>query len=129
MPFSGKFIFKGLSGALLPGLFYLLITIIPFGLSAQSKKELEKKKQQLHKDIEYTNKLLSQTRKTKSSSLNQLITLNKKITYRSELIGTIHSEINTVDKQITYTNAQIDSILGRLDELKKHYAELLYYAY
>jgi septal ring factor EnvC (AmiA/AmiB activator) len=96
---------------------------------AQSKKELERKKQQLHKDIEYTNKLLSQTRKNKSASLNQLITLNKKITYRSELIGTIHSEINSVDKDITYTNSQIDSILGRLDELKKHYADLLYYAY
>ena len=127
---SGKLIFKYNSGILLlSGVFFLLISFLPGSAIAQSKKDLEKKKQQLHKDIEYTNKLLSQTRKTKSASLNQLITLNKKITYRSELIGTIHSEINTVDKQITYTNAQIDSILGRLDELKKHYAELLYYAY
>ena len=96
---------------------------------AQSKKELEKKKQQIHKDIEYTNKLLSQTRKNKTSSLSQLITLNKKISYRSELIGTINSEISSVDGQINYTNTQIDSILGRLDELKKHYADLLYFAY
>jgi septal ring factor EnvC (AmiA/AmiB activator) len=98
-------------------------------VSAQSKKELERKKQQIHKDIEYTNKLLSQTRKNKSASLNQLITLNKQITYRAELIGTIHSEINTVEGQISYTNSQIDSILGRLDELKKHYADLLYFTY
>jgi septal ring factor EnvC (AmiA/AmiB activator) len=101
----------------------------PFSSDGQSKKELEKKKEQLQKDIEYTNKLLSQTRKTKSASLNELITLNKKITYRSELIGTIHSEINSVDGQIDYTNSQIDSILGRMDELKKHYADLLYFAY
>jgi septal ring factor EnvC (AmiA/AmiB activator) len=113
------------------GIWLLLFSIFqsPFSTLAQSKKDLEKKKQQLHKDIEYTNKLLSQTRKNKSASLNQLITLNKKITYRSELIGTIHTEINTVDQQITYTNSQIDSILGRLDELKKHYADLLYFAY
>lgn len=96
---------------------------------AQSKKELEKKKKQIHKDIEYTNKLLSQTRKSKTASLSQLITLNKKISYRSELIGTIHSEIRSVDGQITYTNSQIDSILTRMDELKKHYADLLYFAY
>lgn len=98
-------------------------------VNGQSKKELEKKKQQIHKDIEYTNKLLSQTRKTKTATLSQLITLNKQISYRAELIGTIHSEISSVDGQINYTNAQIDSILGRLDELKKHYADLLYFAY
>jgi septal ring factor EnvC (AmiA/AmiB activator) len=120
--------FSGIPGRV--GCIFLALFLL-FGnsVSAQSKKELEKKKQQLHKDIEYTNKLLSQTRKNKSASLNELITLNKKITYRSELIGTIHSEIHSVDGEITYTNSQIDSILGRMDELKKHYADLLYFAY
>ena len=107
----------------------ILISCLNFSVQAQSKKELEKKKQQIHKDIEYTNKLLSQTRKSKTASLSQLITLNKKISYRSELIGTIHSEINSVDGQIKYTNSQIDSILGKMDELKRHYAALLYFAY
>ena len=117
------------SALILCGLFLFAFSLFPFTTSGQSKKELEKKKQQIHKDIEYTNKLLSQTRKNKTASLSQLITLNKKISYRSELIGTIHSEINTVDGQINYTNAQIDSILGRMEELKKHYADLLYFAY
>jgi septal ring factor EnvC (AmiA/AmiB activator) len=113
------------------GLFLLLGLSLAAGFSAdgQSKKELEKKKQQIHKDIEYTNNLLSQTRKNKTASLSQLITLNKQISYRSELIGTIHSEISTVDGQISYTNAQIDSILGRMDDLKRHYADLLYSTY
>jgi len=114
---------------ILIGLFLFSICLFPFAISAQSKKELEKKKQQIHKDIEYTNQLLSQTRKNKTASLSQLLTLNKQISYRSELIGTIHSEISNVDGQINYTNAQIDSIIGRLDELKKHYADLLYFAY
>ncbi|CAN5671177.1 peptidoglycan DD-metalloendopeptidase family protein [soil metagenome] len=112
-------------------LWLLLISVsfLPNFTFALSKKELEKRKQQIHKDIEYTNKLLSQTRKSKTASLSQLITLNKQISYRSELIGTIHSEISSVDGQINYTNVQIDSILGRMDELKKHYADLLYFAY
>jgi len=101
----------------------------PSSTLAQSKKDLEKKKEQIHKDIEYTNKLLSQTRKSKTASLSQLITLNKQISYRSELIGTIHTEISSVEGQINYTGAQIDSILGRMEELKKHYADLLYFAY
>lgn len=96
---------------------------------AQSKKELEKKKAQLHKDIEYTNKLLKQTRKNKSSSLNQLITLNKKITYRSELISTINTEIGTVDRQIGSVAGSIDSLNRRLNEVKKQYSEMLVFAY
>ena len=108
---------------------FLVFSATPFASDAQSKKELEKKKQQIHKDIEYTNKLLSQTRKNKTASLSQLITLNKQISYRSELIGTINSEINTVDGQMKYTGSQIDSILGKMDELKKHYADLLYFTY
>ncbi len=106
-----------------------LVSSFQFPVSAQTKKELEKKQQLIHKDIEYTNKLLSQTRKSKTASLGQLITLNKKISYRTELIGTIHSEINSVDGQINYTNHQMDSILSRMEELKKYYGDLLYFAY
>ncbi len=126
---SKRLIFSKLFAFRIVGLFLFSFFLFPFSTIAQSKKELEKKKLQIHKDIEYTNKLLSQTRKSKTASLSQLVTLNKQITYRSELIGTIHSEISNVDGQINYTNSQIDSILGRMDELKKHYAELLYFAY
>jgi septal ring factor EnvC (AmiA/AmiB activator) len=127
---SGKLKLQVISGVtFLAVTFFVFVSLLGNYSLAQSKKDLEKKKQQLHQDIEYTNKLLSQTRKNKSASLNELITLNKKITYRSELIGTIHSEISNVDGQIVYTNSQIDSILGRMDELKKHYADLLYFAY
>lgn len=96
---------------------------------AQSKKELEKKKQQLHQDIEYTNSLLSQTKRNKSASLNQLVTLNKKITYRAELINTISTEINMVDGEIVHVATHIDSLNDKLSLLKKQYAEMMYFAY
>jgi septal ring factor EnvC (AmiA/AmiB activator) len=81
---------------------------------AQSKKELEKKKAQLQQDIENTNRLLKQTRQSKTSSISQLVTLNKKINFRNELIQTINGEIATVDHQI---------------DLKRRYAELLVIAF
>jgi len=69
--------------ALFSGFFKVLLILFLFlfssSLQAQSKKELQNKKAQLQKDIEYTNKMLSQTKKNKSASLNQLVTLNKKI--------------------------------------------------
>src|SRR5690348_11232680 len=104
----------------------LLIAFSGFG---QSKKELEKRKEQIQKDIEYTNQLLNQTRKSKTATLSQLITLNKKITYRTELINTISTEINGVDNEITGTNRQIDSLERRMTALKAYYADLLYYTY
>lgn len=100
----------------------------PDGFS-QNKKELEKKKEQIRKDIEYTNQLLNQTKKYKSTSLNQLITLNKKISFRSELINTISYQINGLDNSIGGINRNIDSLESRMAELKKQYAAMLYFAY
>lgn len=96
---------------------------------SQSKKELERKKAQLHKDIEYTNQLLKQTRKNKSTSLNQLVTLNKKINYRAELIQTINGELHTVEGEISIVSGTIDSLNRRLNYLKAQYAEMLVSAY
>ncbi len=100
-----------------------------FGSFAQNKGELEKKKSQLKKDIEYTNRLLSQTKKNKSVSMSQLVTLNKKITYRSELITTINKEIDLVENDLGYVSTNIDSLNMRLSGLKLEYGKMLYFAY
>jgi glucan phosphoethanolaminetransferase (alkaline phosphatase superfamily) len=62
---------------------FLLIAHAGFG-QRQTKKDLENKKKQLQKEIEYTNELLAETKKNKKLSLNQLVTLNKKISAREE---------------------------------------------
>ncbi len=113
--------------------FKLLMLPLFFLLSnpvfSDNKKELERKKEQLRKDIDYTNQMLSQTKKNKSTSLSQLITLNKKISYRSELINTISYEINGLDNSIGGINRHVDSLENRMAILKKQYAGMLYFAY
>jgi septal ring factor EnvC (AmiA/AmiB activator) len=109
--------------------FICLLFIVPSFLSAQSKKELEKKKAALHKEIEYTNKLLNQTKKNKSTSVNQLVTLNKKLNARNELIKTMNSEIGNIDTQIGAVSLNIDSLEKKMEQLKKQYTQMLYYAY
>lgn len=106
-----------------------MIILAPFSAVSQSKRELENKKNQIQKDIDYTNQLLNITKKSKSNSLVHLVTLNKKITYRSEMISTISTEIHGVDKEIGSVSTNIDSLNNRLDRLKKQYASMLYYAY
>jgi septal ring factor EnvC (AmiA/AmiB activator) len=95
----------------------------------QSKKYLENKKKELQQEIEYTNKLLDETKKNKRSSLNQLITLNRKISARQELISTINGEINLLDNQITKNNQSINALYKDLQKLKAEYAKMIYYAY
>ena len=94
-----------------------------------SKAELENKKKQLQRDIDYTNELLNETKKNKKLSLNQLVTLNKKISAREELIATINSEIAILDKQVNEKNNNIKKLQSELDKLKEEYAKMIYYAY
>ena len=107
------------------GIFFFLF----FGLSAQTKKELENKKKNIQKEIEYTNQLLSETKKNKKLSLNQLVTLNKKISMREELITTINNEIEVLNGQIRETNNAISRLQNDLKKLKSEYAKMIYLAY
>ena len=120
-----------------PGKVVLLFLAVLFWLAlsavnrtyGESRKELEKKKKQIHKEIESTNQLLKQTKKSKSASINQLVMLNKKISYRQELISTIHSELSDVDNEIGSVSNNIDSLKNRITYLKGQYGQMLYYAY
>ena len=95
----------------------------------QSKNDLENKKSTLQKEIEYTNKLLNETKNNKKISLNQLVTLNKKISVREELIATMYNEINLLNKQILKTSSSIESLKNDLWKLKQEYGKMIYFAY
>lgn len=116
-----------------PGVYTLLISCILFafinGLHAQdSKAQLQKRKAKIEAEISYTNKLLSETKKDKQASLNQLVLLKKKIEKRQELISTISSEIGTIDQRIKVTNDTIKELNSTIKKLKEEYARLIYYA-
>ena len=95
----------------------------------QTQKELENKKKELQNEIEYTNQLLSQTKKNKKLSLNQLVTLNKKITVREELIAAINGEIRVLNRHISQNNEAVKGLQNELTKLKSEYAKMIYYAY
>jgi len=110
-------------------LYLLLISTGNSFAQKQTKKYLEHKKKELQEEIEYTNKLLDETKKNKRNSLNQLITLNRKISTRQELISTINGEINILNSQINKNNRAINALYSDLQKLKEEYAKMIYYAY
>lgn len=107
----------------------LVTVVLQQALFAQSKKELENKKKQLQKEIKQTESLLEETKKSKKLSLNQLVTLNKKISVREQLIQTIQAEIRIAEKQIKENKDVITSLENDLQKLKEEYARMIYYAY
>ncbi|MCX7862210.1 MAG: peptidoglycan DD-metalloendopeptidase family protein [Bacteroidales bacterium] len=107
----------------------LILLMIFFSIKAQDRKELEAKRRQTLKEIEYTNSLLKKTRQEKKNSMNQLLILNKKIKAREELIQNIQQEIAILDKRMQQLYAKLDTLESDLKKLKDAYARMLIFAY
>ena len=96
---------------------------------AQNKSDLEKKKKNLQKEINYTNKLLSETRKNKDHSLEELLNLKSKINARSNLIAAMGAEMKLINQQILNNSLEIELLEKELARLKSEYAKIIYYAF
>lgn len=95
----------------------------------QSRLELEKRKDEASKEINYTNKLLEQTQKNRKTSLNNLILLKNKIERRKNLIASINEEINLIGESIKEKESVIKSLEEDVKKIRKQYEILIYYAY
>ncbi len=115
---------------------YILVLIffsilIPSNLYSQkkSKQDLQANKQKIEGDIKYTNDLIYQTKKSKKTSLDQLILIDRQIEKREKLINAISQEVDFLDNQIGLNNDSIKDLTNELKKLKEEYAELIYFAY
>ena len=116
----------------------ILIAIILFAIPvfSQNKKSLQEKKEQIEKDIKYTNKLLEKTKKNKEKSLAYLRVLSKQLKNREELLQMLNIEIRLIEKQIRKTTIKIAENQTTIEEKKKElikleqeYTKMIYYAY
>jgi septal ring factor EnvC (AmiA/AmiB activator) len=111
-------------------LILLLLMLSGAGVFAQKDRaKLEQDKKKVEEEIEYTNRLLEQTRQTRQNSLNEVVILNKKIGKREELISTINNEVQLVEYQMTQAQDSINLLEKDLKALKDEYAKMIYYAY
>lgn len=102
------------------------ILILCFGnVQAQNKQELQKRKEQLQKEIQFTNKLLTETEKDKKITITHLNQLNRRISAREELVVAMQQEINFINDSIASQENQIKELEENLEELKEEYAQLI----
>ncbi|MBK7667679.1 MAG: peptidoglycan DD-metalloendopeptidase family protein [Sphingobacteriaceae bacterium] len=93
-----------------------------------NKQTLENKKKKLSEEINEINSLLNETKVGKKTSLNQLVAINKKISIREELIGTIVAEIHQLNRGIKQNEKEINKLKENLTKLKAEYARMIYFA-
>lgn len=105
--------------------FFLIIIGLSLSAKAESVKSLQKKQQELQKQIEYTNQMLQQTKKSETSTLNKLQLLNKNIKTQKQLIQTLGSEITALDDEIVILGFKRDSLQLVLEKYKLEYARLV----
>jgi len=99
------------------------------GYAQKSKEKLQNDKKKIESDIDASNKLLSETKKKKQVSLNQIMILNNKINQRQKLINSINSEILTLENKIITNCKETSQLTEKQKQLKEEYAKMIVYAY
>ncbi|NNM95102.1 MAG: peptidoglycan DD-metalloendopeptidase family protein [Bacteroidia bacterium] len=121
---TGKHIEKRLH--LLVALLLLLPSLL-FG--QKNRKELEQRKKKLQQEMASLNNMLNEANSNKEITLTQLLTLNRKISIRQEIISTISAEVDVLQTQINAGNDTINGMQIKLSDLKKEYARMIFDEY
>lgn len=104
------------------------IVFLCFGLALTAQnsakvKELERQRKKALEEIEMTNQLLSETKRTTENSLNRLNLLSQQILSRRRVINLLNQEIGALNTQIRRQNQEIDKLGKELKEKQANYAK------
>jgi len=98
-------------------------------LFAQSREELQKRKQEIERELEDLSRQFAETQSGKKTSLKQLAIIKKKINVRADLVNDINREVRQLDETIYLNERDIYRLKKELDTLKVKYAKSIVFAY
>lgn len=93
--------------------------------SADNVKDLQNQQKKLQQEIEQTNKMLKQTKKDESATLNKLHLIGQNIKNQKQLIRTLDREITALNGEMRRLNRTRDSLQRVQDTYKADYAEMV----
>ena len=111
--------------------FYIYLLVLPIFVlqfsicHAESVKDLQNKQKKLQQEIEQTNKMLKQTKKDESATLNKLELIGRTIKNQKQLIRTLDSEITALNREMTQLSTTRDSLQQVLEQYKDDYAQMV----
>ena len=106
----------------------LVLSIFSFQFSvyaADSVKDLQKKQRKLQEEIEQTNKMLKQTKKDETATMNKLQLLSQNIKNQKKLIHTLDNEITALNREMKQLSTTRDSLQHVLEGYKNDYALMI----
>ena len=109
-------------------LLILILLLLPFGLMAQTSskiKSLEKQRKEALAEIEVTNKLLSETKKTTTNLLGRLNLLVERINSRRKVITILNQEVEALNKDLQEKETNIRTLERELKLKRGNYAQSL----
>lgn len=95
----------------------------------QTREELQKKRQELEKEIEDLRQSYAETQNNKKASLKQLALIKRKINAREDLVNGINREVRQLDETIYLNERDIYRLKKELDTLRVKYAKSIVFAY
>ena len=106
---------------------FVLSLIICFLTPAfsESVKDLQKKQKKLQQEIEQTNKMLKQTKKDETATMNKLELLGRNIQNQKKLIHTLDNEITALNREMNQLSSTRDSLQRVLEGYKADYAQMV----
>ena len=93
--------------------------------AADSVKDLQKKQKKLQAEIEQTNKMLKQTKRDESATLNKLQLIGENIKTQKLLINTLDNEISALNSEMADLKHTRDSLQRVLEGYKDDYANMI----
>ncbi|RXK81729.1 murein hydrolase activator EnvC family protein [Filimonas effusa] len=112
----------------------LFVSILCLGIavaavSQQTKDEIQKKQQELQKELADLNDTYNEIKKNKKQSIGQLQLVQRKIRAREELVSALNKDLRLIDDNIYLTTLEMNRMRRELDTLKMNYAQSLVFAY
>lgn len=108
--------------------FILILMPAVMALQAQKTQDVNSLRSQREKtlqELEKTQQMLKETKKSETATVNKLTLLNKDIKERKRLINNLNSEIRGLDRQMDDLSQRRDSLQNNLERLKADYAKMV----
>lgn len=113
--------------------FQYILLLVTLGSSlcfqAQTRKELEAKRQQIQKEINEINSIIRTTESKGQSALDEYEDLQKKIKVTERLIQVNNQEANLLSREINTNANKIDRLRKELEQLKLDYEQMIQRSY
>ena len=98
-------------------------------LFAQSKEDLERKRQEITSDINQIEKLIDNSLNKKRALLTNLENLKFKIDLQKKLIMNINNQLNIIIDEIERNSIELNKLLTKQEKVKEDYASMVLKSY